>query len=648
MISSWRKRLHRQTWHPSSDDLLLYLDGELGSKTDQFAAHTKACWSCRSELQEIDRTISRFMEARNASFGNTPGFPTHAVPKFAAKLDRLEAELSNRSLLPDGIRRFAWRGLASRIPTRLAVFVTSLVLMGVILFHVAQPVSAKQVLFQIQRAEARQMLRVSKPVVYQKLSLSRRSQKRTETATWEIWSDTGNRRFRQQTETNAALLNDFDEVSKSHGADPQRPLSTTNYQAWRSAIPRQSEEVIESRLPNGDRAAILKVSGQGPFPPGAVVGAEFIVRLSDWHPVGQRLLVQERGESVNYSLGEIAFDVMALNRVPASIFTSPAPAPAAASPEPTPDLTPEITSPATPAPPSESDLMESEVDAVYAVHSVKACMGRLISVQTRAGRVEVGGIVDTEERKARILAALQGIPSVSADIRSLEAAAQGPADSEPRSLPDASPADNPPAKAKLATEDLLKRYFLKGKCSGVQGACVQDEIAKLSREALGHSEDAYAHAWALRRLVDWQPFRKRDELRASTRRLLEIMIRDHMDALSKEIEESRKLLRPILSALPTNSSSEIREEAAIARPDKESDWVVSSLLRLCDDAGETVNLTLNAFTETNRPANQPEWTAQDLLSKLDALHHDLPLLSSQLSGPSESWASGKAANQSEK
>jgi hypothetical protein len=45
---------------------------------------------------------------------------------------------------------------------------------------------------------------------------------------------------------------------------------------------------------------------------------------------------------------------------------------------------------------------------------------------------------------------------------------------------------------------------------------------------------ARAQAWALRRLVEWEPFLKRDESRTSTRPLLELMAREHMDGLRND------------------------------------------------------------------------------------------------------------------
>jgi len=58
MINFWRNRLFHQTWHPSFEDLMLYLDGELGAKKDRVGSHARNCWSCRLRLEKIERAIS--------------------------------------------------------------------------------------------------------------------------------------------------------------------------------------------------------------------------------------------------------------------------------------------------------------------------------------------------------------------------------------------------------------------------------------------------------------------------------------------------------------------------------------------------------------------------------------------------------------
>ena len=44
--------------HPEGEQLLRYADGELAkSQIPAVRAHLKACWQCRMELEEIQKTI---------------------------------------------------------------------------------------------------------------------------------------------------------------------------------------------------------------------------------------------------------------------------------------------------------------------------------------------------------------------------------------------------------------------------------------------------------------------------------------------------------------------------------------------------------------------------------------------------------------
>src|SRR5438552_697099 len=240
MFSFWRHRLLRQTWHPSFEELMLHLDGE--SKGGRVGTHTKLCWSCRLRLEKIDHAISEFMESRNASFAGPPALPRQALQSFAARLDRLDDECGSSALFSDVVREYARGLLAPRVSVRLAMFLASLGLVAVIFMrlNLTQPVSAKEILFQVRQAEARQMMQASAPVIYEKFQLRRSSRSRLETVTWELWNDTRNNRMRQRVKDtrDAAspadsasvsipvppLLEDFREMFRSHDADLGRPL----------------------------------------------------------------------------------------------------------------------------------------------------------------------------------------------------------------------------------------------------------------------------------------------------------------------------------------------------------------------------------------------------------------------------------------
>ncbi len=666
MLSFWRHRLFWQTWHPSFDELVLYMEGEPGPQRGRIGAHVKSCWSCRLTLDKIDRAIAAFMDARNSSFEGAPTFPQQASQRFAAKLDRLEHESGGASLFSDAIRGCSGKGLfAQALLVRLAILFASVGLLAAIFFllHVAQPVSAKEILSQVRQSETRTLRRVPSPVIYRKLELRRTSRGRVEMATWEIWNDTGNNRVRRRVkgvakETGPVTLlrgttkppgsgttgplQDLEDLYKSHRADWERPLSPGNYEAWRASIPQQSEKVLEGRLPNGEKAAILKVSREGPASAEGIVAAEFTVRAADWHPVGERLVIQKPGEVVDYSLGEIAFDVMALNHVPSSIFAEPAPVPASLPYPPVLRIVPapvpfELPLREEVVPPSAVDLMAAEVEVQYALHSVNACIGRPITVHRSAGSIEVEGVVDSEERKEDVVRALRGILHVSPNIRTVtEVEAAAPvrnSETDPAAIPRVTEESVADTQPRLASEDLLRQYFAATKCrereNRGQDTCVREEIAGLSRDALAHSERALAQVWALRRIVEWEPFVHRDELRTSTRGLVELMVRDHLNALANELERWQTRLVPILKALAPSGSLE-QKVPAIEQESFVRDPVANSVLRLHSTVDLAASLTIGAFTETTRPVNEPSNAMQTLLLRLNASDEDLEKLNTEV------------------
>jgi hypothetical protein len=733
MINFWRRGLFLQTWHPSFEELMLYLEGELGPKADKVEAHLKSCWSCRLNREKVDRLISAFMETRNASLAGSPNFPTQALLSFETKLDKLESESGSPPIFSSLIRTRLQALFLSRSPLGLATFLVSLLLIALVLIRLssAPPVSAKEVLSRVKQAEAQRRLQVSAPVIYEKLQLRRLSSTRQpETVTWEIWNDTRNSRFRHRVEDAGGLrflpmssyrrpaalgrseeaadegpgssvavksgraeaplpriLAELEQVFRSNQADLGQPLSPANYEAWRRSIRQKSEEVLERKLPNGDKAMILRVSGQGPFLPNAIVHAEFMVRAGDWHPLEQRLQVQKEDGIVDYAFGEVAFDVIALNALPPSIFadlTPPLPLPLtvtsrslAASRMPLPDL---------------AELTAAEVEAWYALHSVQACLGRPISVvQVGLSQIEVQGVVETEERRTQILASLRGIPHVTPKIRTVaedwvmpssSEVSDEVSDKEKENEVSSSDPDQPglveAQNRKLAIEDLLEQYFTDGSCAQERDdgkrECIQQKIAELSHQAVSRSESAQEQAWALSQLAQWYPSLKQDKLRTSARRLLELMVRDHMTALKKELKQFRAQVEPVLSDVLLNaaesadghsltpgpspatgargkksleltpspplgervaegrvrgtldpisqssvgdesvaSDADTKETQPIALVDFEADWAAASL-HLCASVERAVTLTLGMFAETNLPVTQRKEAMKDVLS----------------------------------
>lgn len=659
MISFPWRRLFRETWHPSYEELVLYLDGELGAKAGAVEAHLKSCWSCRLRREKVDRVISTFMETRSASFGDSPKFPVRGLASFDAKLERLEDESGSRALFSGLVRAQAHQLWSLVSSWRFAAFAVSLAVMLLIFIRSGSvpSVSAEEVLGLVSEAEKQRVRQVFAPVIYEKFHLRRDSAvRRPEIMTLEIWNDTANRRLRQrvadseglrflpvrssrptsQSEEETlvgsslsstgqdsqtrfpAILAELGELFSAHQADLSRPLSSANYEAWRRALRSQSEEVVEEMLPGGDRAMILKTSGKGPFLPNALVSAKLTVRADDWHPIEQQLEVQKAEGIVHFTMGEVASKVITLSMLPPSIFLD---LELASEPPALPPPAPPVLLAPIPVVPSSSDLLAAEVEAWHALHTVGACLGRPITVtRTGTSQIEVQGVVETDESKAQVLEALRGIPHVVSKIQTVEEDwVKTSTETLPTPVPDSDPPGSaePPAR-RLATEDLLRSYIAFGRCGDArdedQNRCVERHIAQLSQKTLISSEAVLSQAWALRQLAQWNPLLKQRDWRTSTRRLLEVMVRNHLDALKSAFDESRLLVEPVLSSLLSQESraSDPAAPLTMTQEDEHADWASGSL-RLCFEVEAIVNLTLGMFVETNQPETQREPAMRSLL-----------------------------------
>ena len=683
MTSRWRRGLFRQTWHPSFEELMLFLD-EPSFKSDKVEAHLRGCWSCRLTREKIDRVISAYMDARNKSLEGPPGVPKQSLAVFEHKLNQLALESGSQALFPVFLREQVQGFFLSREPFRLTAFLACLLLIAFVFFRLtsAPTVSAKQILFHMRQAEAEQMQQTPLPVVYEKLRLLRHSPSaRSEVLTWEIWRDTQGKRIRYRLEGSQrsqiiflngrkqvdfeagarnrptatptapngtggvepavpAAFAELEQVFRSHQANFEDPLSPDSFEAWCRAIRNHSEEASQSKLANGDEAFVLRASGEGPFLQNSIVSAELTIRKRDWQPVEQRLQVKTADGTTNYTLGKVAFEIMALNLLPPSIFSEPTSAPKTIVHFP--GQPPAIRAPDTEELPPEGDLIAAELEAWYGLHSVGACLGRPMTV-ARIGhsQVEVQGIVETEGRKSQILAALRGIPHVTCSIRTvaedrIATSAQAARPEQIATVESETRVNSQASPQKLAAEGVLEQFFAAKNCAGgserEKGNCIQQKIAQLSQEVLMLSETALTQAWALRQLAGWYSSMPRDSLRISSLRLLELMARDHLTALHRESGRSQILLTPVLGSFlenPRLSSGQKEREPSAGVPEGDVNWVAASQ-RLCSVIERTTNLMLGMFVETNLPVTDTESAAKELLSRMAGLEATFAKLEAQV------------------
>src|SRR5437870_4500923 len=77
--------------HPEEGWLLRYIDGELPvRKQRQMERHLEACWQCRTELEELKKTVAGCVRYRQAMEAHLPA-PTQPWRDLGREFDRIDA-----------------------------------------------------------------------------------------------------------------------------------------------------------------------------------------------------------------------------------------------------------------------------------------------------------------------------------------------------------------------------------------------------------------------------------------------------------------------------------------------------------------------------------------------------------------------------
>ncbi|HXG64160.1 MAG TPA: zf-HC2 domain-containing protein [Blastocatellia bacterium] len=608
--------------HPSEEVLLLYLDGELAPKeAGQVRAHLEACWTCRVRAEKIQETITAFIDYQNDVLKPLIEPPPQAWLGFGGKLDQLVAESGSRSLLSHMLGLFGRFFSALRLPASPRLLVKAAAGMIVIAIIAAllirlnrEPVvSASELLDHATEAQVVKIQATARPVAYQKLRVRHQdpARAREDLVSLEIWDDVTNARVRRSVEgvngrqfisasggANGAavpsVLAELEQLLRASHMDPLRPLSPAAYRAWRDSLGQKREEVTRSHLAGGVAALTLRTTPLDPVAVGQIAEAELVVRARDWHPIEQRLRVRAAGGDQVYELTEVAFEVVSLNTLSPEVFAGEH----AASLPPT-GTTPSPTPPSGHRPPSAPARVvatpELEVEVLELLHRAGADLGEQVSAgRTPEGVLQVTGTVETDERKAKILHALEPVmnnPAVRIEIHTVaEALARQQARRPAR------PTTEHGVQiigGTIAAESELRRHFLE---KGLAGERVDEEVRQFSRRALRHSERAMFHAAAMKRLAGRFSPEELRALSAETRGRWLGLIREHARAVQRETGALRQELQPVFGASPPSEGAQREIEVAD----------IASLVRAVEDlfnlSSANDRVVRSAFTLSTEPA----------------------------------------------
>jgi len=597
MDNQFQNNFGKQREHPTHETLLLCVDGELESKeAAQVEAHLEACWHCRVRTKKIDETIAEIIEFDERALKPHIA-PPYGWRDFDRELSQLVTQIGKRSLLSQlvepVVRHFSRIHLTLRtqliVRNAAVLLATCCLVVLLILLNREQTFSASELLRHATEAQATELRATVQPVVYQKLKVRRRAgqDSNSETAlSLEIWNDANGSRFRQSVtdqgsrrflsatasesvgeESIPEVLIDLAHVLSANHMDPRRPLSGDSYQAWRNSLEQKQDEVSKSQLAGGPETLTLRTVPKPPVEVGRIAEATMIVRARDWHPGELRLRVRaEDGERV-YELVEISFEVVTLSAMSPEIFNDGSEKQIASSP--TRVAAKESLSisalnanaaPTTVLPARAIATTELEVEVLRLLNEAGADTGEQVGAKRDSdGLLRIEGIVETAERKAEILRALDSVrnnPAVRIEIATVaEALAE-----QRRKGRDSSRATERRAETTsgaMAAEGDLQVYFQS-----------EERAREFAARMVSLSQRAMRHLYALRRLANQFSAEELRALSPEARTKWLALVRFHARVYQQEMIEIGRELRPIFfpSAFQgVTENPEISDAISVAR-----------------------------------------------------------------------------------
>jgi len=579
--------------HLSDDTLSRLVSGELGAGLRKAKLHLSRCWKCRSRHEGLERAAMGFVDIHKQLIPPNPPETARWREIFLARLDHeaVEVASSSWSRLLHHFRFAAFTNIKPILASAAVILVASVVLFFI--WQRSMPsVSASELL---QRAEASDSdsSRTGAPgVIYQKVRI------RTAHASIErdFYRDREGRRL-PRSEAVAAEFTPLKAQLNVAGVNWDDPLSASSYKAWHDKQRHESDEVRRSG--NSLLTVTTKASG------GIVVEESLTVRQEDFHPVERTVELPDVGR---VEIVEINYTVLSWNAVNADLFE-----PLAATTAPTP-LSNTAIAPLPPSLPTATQLLQAELQARVALHTLNADLGEEIDVSNSSkNSVVVQGLIDTVERKEQLASALNGIRYVKVQLKTVEesTSAQPATDAIPATtatLVSGSPALQEALIQNFPNPDDRKGYV--------------DRVLELSDGTL-------AHAWALRRLEQRYTSDDVAQLDQVGRQTLDLLIRDHVAIIREQFSGEKYLVASVISATASLRPDSQGDEAVVSGPD---DWRLSipEILNLSQGLHETV---FALFSGTSRTSADLEGLSTKLQSALSALDFHLSSLSRQVSGP---------------
>jgi anti-sigma factor RsiW len=523
----WIPRTDR---HCSDDALLAYLDGELsGYARIRTGAHLRRCWECRAHLTELEQQAETLARMARNPRGGQADRTAAARDAFLAWRQGYEKKLTTSPAPTRRAPLARWSLAAAGVCALLAAAAVFLprprapqpsqpaaadILRGVTTF---------QNELRRQPGAVHQVLRVE---VVQTRPAPRQSKGRV-----EIWSDSAGGRYAsrwidegrtlkyavwRQKGRPPVVYGAASEAAAGALIDPRTDnltvegleraffdwLRAQDWQAapgWSEVVARDGAAMRVERL--GDGGFRIHVSRTG-----KAIRADFVidVEAGTFRPRLQVMRFENDGRALEVRVASDRLEVVPMARVDGAVFEpdrSRLPLPPSAPP-----LDERLPAPTVPPAPGPAVADDLEAEVFYAIHRVRACVGDNVQVSTGpGGEVRVRAMVQNAERRAELAEALQQA-----------------------------------AGSRLRAEILVVGYRRPGP---------ERTNPLLPVSGVRMVDGLYREALALVRLSERFSPDKTGKLKPAQRRLVDLMVRDHVAALRSGSRTTRAEVEPLLVSL---------------------------------------------------------------------------------------------------
>jgi hypothetical protein len=533
--------------HPSEEQLLRYSDGELpGRNTSQVQSHLKACWQCRTNLEEIEETVSASVRYRTNVLQRHLPAPPAPWADIYRSFAEIDAALPRPSFTERLLRALAW---PVHNPRKWApVAVAALLLCG--LFYRYRITPSVQAAELLQKAILASDAQAAKPHLL-----------RIRTKASSVTRRTGSDQALTASTSDRETLNSLKTLFHNANYNWDDPLSARSYSAWRDQLSSKHDQVTEERssyrvrteTESGD---LLEASLQLSTPDLQPMEGRFAFRNSDWVEI---TALPDEAEPVAASIPA----------APEAHMTLPV------EPKPSTEITPSSLAP----------TVGDELRVLTALHQLGADLGDPVEVSRNDHGIVVSGVGIPVARQQEIETAFKSLPNVVVRFTSA-APANVPAQTV---VPDAQV--NGPLQTQIAQQVGGRAHF--------------DELAA---QVLDRSEPLMARAYALRRIEERFPAAVEAQLGPEDLATLRRMQREHTAALLQQTQDLEKSLKPVLKSASRSTATTLTSDAWQPATEElfQSARRVEKLLAVVfgaaqpDDAANTVQLPaqlMSAVTE---------------------------------------------------